>query len=123
MKAFDYKNRFVESIGDFSNLNVTSATKAIAEIGKTLLQETADLINVRHVKDEIAVYAVLFEQDLKWKSFAKLVNQHYNSRVIKPEGFRIILESSMKDTYDSWMIYEKMQKVAQNLRKPTIKSV
>jgi hypothetical protein len=91
MKAKDYAKRY--------EANRTSET--LADIIASFVQEAVDISEVRQAKSEAAQYAILDEQNQKWRAFARIVGD------VKEEGFEMVVKDYAPEHYENWQQYNK----------------
>lgn len=59
-------------------------------------KEIDDLVKLRHVNTDAGLSSIFDELDQKWKAMA-------NNLGCAPDGFRIMLEAAIPETYKLWM--------------------
>ena len=86
MKAKDYAKQFNES----------PSVETLSNIAHAFIIECQTIGEVRHVQSESAMLAILNEQDLKWKAFARMIDG------VRPDGFEKMIRELMPDIWYTW---------------------
>ena len=68
----------------------------LESIIKEFWAEVDEIAKTRHARSNQAYFAILDEQDRKWKAFARRVGD------VKEEGFEYIVEECAPDVYAIW---------------------
>jgi hypothetical protein len=70
--------------------------RSISDVAHVMMQEVEAIMKQRGVKTNAGCFAVLSEQERKWKAFAKLVPE------ASPDGFSNLIEHYMPDVHFWW---------------------
>lgn len=76
--------------------NESPTIERLREIAIAFHQEAAALMKLRNVKTEGSMLAVLREQDLKWKAFARICPD------VKPGAFQAVTHELVPETRALW---------------------
>lgn len=94
MKSKELAKRFIESTDQKSML-----VDIINEFG----EEFKRLQKARNIKFDRGLIPIFRDMDNKYKSFASLVNKHYNKKMLKYTGFQIWLKQFYPIAYDYYI--------------------
>jgi hypothetical protein len=81
MKAKEYANKIIDVPSE-------ELDKMLYSIAMDLFAELTALVKSRHCACDSAYTAVFDEIDNKWITIARIVNEHYKSKIMKLTGFR-----------------------------------
>ena len=76
--------------------NESPTIERLREIAIAFHQEAAALLKSRNVKTEGAMLAVLREQDLKWRAFARICDD------VRPTAFQAVTHELVPETRTLW---------------------
>jgi hypothetical protein len=91
VKAKDYAKKY----------EVNRTAKGLADIIAAFVQEGVELQEARKAYSAAAQYAILNEQDQKWRAFARLVGG------VKEDGFEMIVRDHAPEHYEGWRRYNR----------------
>ena len=76
--------------------NESPTIERLREVAIAFHQEAAALLKSRNVKTEGAMLAVLREQDLKWRAFARICDE------VRPTAFQAVTHELVPETRTLW---------------------
>jgi len=85
-KAKDYARQFEQN----------PSTETLREIAESFMQEINEIAQMRHAKGNDAYFAILDEQDRKWRAFARCIDG------IKEDGFERLVEKVHPEVHAVW---------------------
>lgn len=91
MRAKEYAERY----------KANRTAQELADIIAALAEEAVELQRVRQARSEAAQYAILNEQDQKWRAFARIVGD------VKEDGFEMVIKKLVPEHYEGWKRYRR----------------
>jgi hypothetical protein len=91
VKAKDYAKRY----------EANRTAEGLADIIAAFVQEAVELQKTRKAYSAAAQYAILNEQDQKWRAFARIVEG------VKEDGFEMIVRDYAPEHYEGWQRYNR----------------
>lgn len=81
MRAKELAKRFVDNPTD----------DELAKIATEIYTETVAITKQRNVTTDIGLIPIVFEQDRKWRAFAREVDAILKEPTINPDGFQLLV--------------------------------
>ena len=76
--------------------NKNRSIENLIEISGRFVKECIEIAETRKAKSDSALIAILNEQDLKWKAFARLIDG------VKPDGFEQLVKLQLPEVHKVW---------------------